>query len=121
MENFRYADHNFRYHGPATSKRSFRGELEPRQEPSVSLEAGSSPPGETKCVFRGQKRKSKQRLERNAERLKSYMQRMVPLGGPDCESSAGEALTFLAAVIRGWKKRGADWAEEDQKREVFSG
>jgi hypothetical protein len=76
-----------RTHGPATSKKGFRGELEPRKEQtasaeSIGAEAGSSPLGETKCVSKNRKKKSKRRMDRNAARMQSYVRRMVPLRVP---------------------------------------
>jgi hypothetical protein len=94
---------------PAASKRSTRGELDPRKEQtasteSVGVEAGSSPPGETKCVSKCRKKESKRRMERNAARMQSYVQRMVPLRVQGMETGEGEAFAFVCAVIRGFQK-----------------
>jgi hypothetical protein len=96
-------------HGPAAEKRSFRGELDPRKEQAApakrdEAEAGSSSSGETKCVFKRRKKKSKRRMERNAERMRSYVQRMARLRVPGLETGDGGAFTFVCAVIRGFQK-----------------
>jgi hypothetical protein len=94
---------------PATEKRSFRGELEPRKEQAASAECfgaegGSSSPGEKKSVFKKRKKKSKRRMERNAARMQSYVRRMVPLRVPGMETGEGEAFAFVCAVISGFQK-----------------
>jgi hypothetical protein len=43
-------------------------------------------------------------LERNAARMKGYVQRFTPMQSPDFVPGRSEALTFLFAAIRGFPK-----------------
>jgi hypothetical protein len=64
-------------HEPAASKRSFREELEPRQKPTASLEAGPPDQKATKSA-KGRRPKSSKKARQDAERMRGFVSRWVP-------------------------------------------
>jgi hypothetical protein len=64
-------------------------------------------------------------MERNAARMQSYVQRIVPLRVPGMETGEGEAFAFVCAVIRDFRRhfgrflktrRGLGRCNRDQRR-----
>jgi hypothetical protein len=119
-------------HGPAAERRSFRGELEPRQEHSRSSESGRSPgtqaePKETKCAAK-LKKKSLAKKKRRAQRTTQYYggnDPQPPYGFGWCStqlsSFSDRGIGRLQRSTRGGEIGGRGQTEEQISRQEGTG